>query len=626
MKKKIIITIIAVILVSVIVLIVVGRVRGKSEKEPDRIEVVRRGPFVVRLRETGNLEPLTMVEVRSNVEGEIKELYVDDGVAVVKGQKLLKIDEKQIREELNQASANYNAAKAEMDRAEQNTSLSSDKLESDIQLSKNSLRSTESNLEGAKARGVQQRSQARISIANMESLLEQDRIALKQIDLALEQAESTEKSAKASVDNAKSELDRKKELYAKKFVSLQDVENAQLAYSSAQSQHELTLKSIQSQKENRESQDKSIENWDMKIKAEKDDLITLEESIAEQIKQAEIQIDQSKERLALLEKSKDGEKQISELAKASANANLMRAESVLNRAKERLGWTTLIAPMAGKVVRCSVEEGEIITSGRAAWSQGAPVMVIADLSKMVAKTYVHEVDIGKIKLGQKAEINIRSYPDDKFIGEVREISPSGQGMDNIIKFEVIVMVIKASKPLRPGMTADVDIIFDERDNVLQLPIEAVTPKETIQIKTGIKKAVASNLLGQKIDLTLASYPDLKFAGKVIDIAPARPGFSTSEVTIIMDGSPKELQPDTSRTANIKLSDGTEIPNVEARIGSEKEYFVKFIKEGEAGSEEEDKMIEVGERTQNNIEIFEGLKEGDKVRVVPPGEEEEEKKK
>jgi len=626
MKKKIIITIATIIVVSVIVFIVIGRVRGKSEKEPDRIEVVRSGPFVVRLRETGNLEPLVMVEVRSNVEGEIEKLYVDEGVAVVKGQKLLKIDEKQIREEWNQAKANHDAAKAEMDRAEESIALSSDRLESDIQLAKNSLKSAESNLEGVKTRGVQQKSQARISTANMESLLEQDKIALKKIALALEQAISTEKSVKASMDNTKSELDRKKELYAKKFVPLRDVENAQLEYASAQSQHESALKSIQSQKESRESQNKSIENWGMRIKAEKDDLITLEESIAEQIRQAEIQIDQAKERLALLEKSEGGERQMSELAKASAYANLMRAESVLNRARERLDWTTLVAPIAGSIVQCKMEEGEIITSGRSAWSQGPPVMIIADLSRMVVKTYVHEVDIGKVELGQKAEINIRSYPDDKFIGEVREISPSGQGMDNIIKFEVIVMITKATKPLRPGMTADVDIIFDERPNVLQLPIEAVMPKETIQIKTDIKKELANKLSGQKIDLTLASYPDLKFAGKVTDIAPARPGFSTSEVTIIMDGSPKELQPDTSRTANIKLSDGTEIPNVEARIESEKEYFVKFIKEGEAGSEEESKMIEVGERTQNNIEILEGLKEGDKVRVVPPGEEEEEKKK
>ena len=65
MKKKLIIISVSIFLVAVTAFFVSGMVRGKSEKKPARIEVVRRGPFVVRLRETGNLEPLIMVEVRS---------------------------------------------------------------------------------------------------------------------------------------------------------------------------------------------------------------------------------------------------------------------------------------------------------------------------------------------------------------------------------------------------------------------------------------------------------------------------------------------------------------------------------------------------------------------------------
>ena len=92
MKKKLIITIVSIIVVCGTAFAVVGMRRGRSKEKPDRIEVVRRGPFVVKLHETGNLEPLIKVEVRSNVEGEIEKLYVDEGSDVVKGQKLLKID------------------------------------------------------------------------------------------------------------------------------------------------------------------------------------------------------------------------------------------------------------------------------------------------------------------------------------------------------------------------------------------------------------------------------------------------------------------------------------------------------------------------------------------------------
>ena len=130
MKKKLIIAIVSIIMICVIVSVVVGMKRGKSKKKPDRIEVVRRGPFVVKLHETGNLEPLIKVDVRSNVEGEIEKLYVDEGYDVVKGQKLLKINEQQIKEEYNQASANYEAAKAEMDRASQSITLSADRMPS----------------------------------------------------------------------------------------------------------------------------------------------------------------------------------------------------------------------------------------------------------------------------------------------------------------------------------------------------------------------------------------------------------------------------------------------------------------------------------------------------------------
>ena len=629
MKKKLIVTFLVIVLI-LVALFVVGRIRNtRSGSTADRIEVVRRGPFVVKLNERGNLEPLVRVEVRSNVEGEIKELYVDEGHDVVKGQKLLRIDEKQIREEHNQARANYDAAQAEMDRADENIALSSDKRRSDIQLAQAALESAAASLEGTKARAEQQLSQSRIAITTVESLLEQDRIALKRVHLALEQAESAERSAKARLDNAKAELDRKRELHEKRFVSLRDVENAQTNHASAQSQYESAQKDVQSQGESIQNQQKIIENRKASLQAEKDNLETLGQSLDKQIRQADIQIEQAQERFDLLEKSEAGERQMTELVKASAEASRLRAQSTLNNAAERLEWTTVVAPMTGRVVQCDVEEGEIITSGRSAWSRGPAIMTVADLSKMTIKAYVHEFDISRVGVGQQAVISISAYPDEVFEGEVKEISPSGELRDNIIKFEVIVVVTKAPKPLMPGMTADVDIIVDERDNVLQLPIEAVIPRETIQVKSYVEKGRAEELRNKEVKIVINDYPDKEFAGEVAHIALAKPGFSTSEVTIILKGSPKELQPGTSRTADIVVSDGKRVPNVEARIESEKKYYAMLVKT-ETGSnpkakverKEEEKRIKVGERTQSNIEILDGLKEGDKVRVVPVGTGEE----
>ena len=633
MKKKIIIIAVIIIFIAAGVFVVYGKITGgKQEKKIDRIEIVRYGSFIVKLSERGNLEPLIKVEVRSNVEGEIEKLYVKEGYDVVKGQKLLKIDDKQIREEYNQAQANYDAALADMKRAEENINLSGDRLESDIQLAENTLKSAQANLEATKSQAEQQRSQARISITNTENLLAQDNINLKKAKIALEQAESSSKSAKARLDNSKSELDRKRELHDKKFVALREVETAKMEYDSTESQYESALKNIQSQKETIQSQEKIIESRMVSLKTENDNLKILEESLNKQIKQVEIQVQQAQERLNLLKRSEGGEKQMTELTKVGAEANLFRAKSMLNKAKERLDWTTIIAPMTGKVVQCKIEEGEIVISGRSAWSQTPAIMVIADLSKMIIKAYIHEFDIDKVKVGHKVEIKISAYPDELFEGEVTEISPSGQMIDGIIKFMVTIAVTKAPKPLMPGMTTDVDIIVGERDNVLQLPIEAVIMRETIKVNTDVKQDMLSKLKDQKIELTLSNHPDKKFSGKVIEIKPPRLGFSTSEAIIIMDGTPKELQPGTNRSATIILPDGSNIPNIEARIESEKGYFVKLVKDDavENSNEknkqdknvrnEEERMIKVGDRTQNNIEILEGLKEGDKVRVVPIGEE------
>ena len=633
MKKKKLIIIIGII----VVLLASGsfaafKVRGmmKPEKKPDRIEIARRGPFVVKLSERGNLDSLIKVEVRSNVEGEIDKLYVDEGYDVVKGQQLLKIDEKQIKEEYNQVKANYDAALAELERAKENSRLNMDRLKSDIQLAGNSLKSSNANLDGTKARSAQQLSQARISITNLESLLAQDEISLKKANLALDQAETNEKTALAKLNNAKSELDRKKDLYSKNFIPLRDVENAQLAYTSAQTDYESAGNSVKSQKENIQSQENIIESRKASIQVEKNDIKTITDSIAEQKKQADIQIQQSQERLDILTKSVESEKQIAELALKTAEANKVRAQSSLNTALQRLGWTTVTAPISGKIVQCKVEEGEIITSGRTAWSQGPPIMTIADLSQMIVKTQVHEYDISKVKVGQKAEIKVDSYKDEVFAGFVKEISPSAQLVDNIIKFEVMIMVTESPKVLLPGMTANVDIIVGERDNVLQLPLEAVNMKETIKIKTDVKKEMLGKIRGQKVDITSNRFPDKKFSGKVTDIAPEKLGFSTTEVTITMDGSPKELQPETSPSADIILSNGERISNIEARISSEREYFVKIpkdnVEEDKPGeSQDEERIIKVGDRTQSSIEILDGLKEGNKVKVVSIGEEKKEKK-
>lgn len=115
----------------VVLLVIFGSVAftlkgGEKKEKGDRIEVARRGEFIVKLRESGNLEPLISVEVKSNVYGEVEQLFVEDGDFVERGQPLLKIDDKQIREQKIQADADLSAAEAQLQQARKRTKLTQD--------------------------------------------------------------------------------------------------------------------------------------------------------------------------------------------------------------------------------------------------------------------------------------------------------------------------------------------------------------------------------------------------------------------------------------------------------------------------------------------------------------------
>jgi len=206
---------------------------NKKQEEEDKMEVVRYGRFVVKIRETGNLEPLVSVAVRSNVEGEIERILTKEGDFVQKGQKLIKIDPQQIEEQKHQAEASRDARRASLDQAKLRIYLAEKQQDSTIIQSKNSVAVAQANLDSNQATSNQQIRQAHANISTTRNLLEQDQISLNQSKIALQQAEiqlqqyqSNSGSSKINYDNAKAEYNRSKELFQKKFISKKSLEDA----------------------------------------------------------------------------------------------------------------------------------------------------------------------------------------------------------------------------------------------------------------------------------------------------------------------------------------------------------------------------------------------------------------
>ena len=139
---------------------------------------------------------------------------------------------------------------------------------------------------------------------------------------------------------------------------------------------------------------------------------------------------------------------------------------------------TLTSSINGVVTSVNVEEGEKITSGtQAIGGGGTAIMTVADLSKMLVKASINEVDVVKLKKDQDVKIGFDAIRGIVYRGKVRRISPSGAEEDNLVVYPVEVEILSPDDRIRPGMTADLDIIIEEADNVLSIPKQAVMSKD-----------------------------------------------------------------------------------------------------------------------------------------------------
>ena len=140
---------------------------------------------------------------------------------------------------------------------------------------------------------------------------------------------------------------------------------------------------------------------------------------------------------------------------------------------DKLEEFLILAPAGGTVLELKAQPGELITSGTATVGGGTVLMTIADLSRMVVKTKVNEVNIGRVAVGQPVEVRLDALPGHMFSGSVTAISPRGEKTDSIVTYEVKIEMDNKKQQLRPLMTANVDILTDVLPDVITLPLEAL---------------------------------------------------------------------------------------------------------------------------------------------------------
>ena len=156
-----------------------------------------------------------------------------------------------------------------------------------------------------------------------------------------------------------------------------------------------------------------------------------------------------------------------------ARARVAAAKAVLDRAEETLGYATIRSPITGVVLMRYVEVGDAVSSILNLGSAATSLMTLGDVSTVYVKGEVDEADIGKAELKQGVRTKVESYPTESFTGAVRRIAPMGREQNNVTTFEVRVTISNPQGKLRVGMTANAEIVLEERKDVLLVPETAL---------------------------------------------------------------------------------------------------------------------------------------------------------
>jgi len=154
------------------------------------------------------------------------------------------------------------------------------------------------------------------------------------------------------------------------------------------------------------------------------------------------------------------------------------AQAKLERAKQNYEYAFIRSPITGTIIQRNVEAGQTVAA-----SLSAPVLfVIAEnLSQMEIKALVDESDIGQINAGQEIRFTVLAYPDETFEGSVRQVRLQPATVQNVVNYTVVIDADNEDNHLLPGMTATVDFIIKQGENIMMIKSTALQFQPSIEM-------------------------------------------------------------------------------------------------------------------------------------------------
>jgi HlyD family secretion protein len=225
----------------------------------------------------------------------------------------------------------------------------------------------------------------------------------------------------------------------------------------------------------------------------------------------------------------------------SAQATVNQREATLAQARIDLERTRITSPVNGIVIKRAIENGQTV----AASLQAPELFIIAkNLQDMQVDASIDESDVGRLKVGQKASFTVDAFPGQTFEGQIRQVRKAATNVANVVTYVAVVGFSNEGGKLLPGMTANVRVVTDVRDNVLKVPNSALRVRIA-----GVEPAAAP-----------ASSPASATSGAAADTASAATAPAPASASSAPGGAGgpsefrnrvvKELQLDESQTARV----------------------------------------------------------------------------
>jgi len=445
-------------------------------RTPVSVATAMRGSIDETLEITGTAEASDEVDVVAEVSGKVARVYADVGDYVRRGQTVVRVDSQVAAAQADQASAGVHSAEVGLSQAEQALVLTDETTASAVRAAEVGVATARERLKQAEAArdlvSSQVRSQieqARTGVQSAETSLAEVRAGAR--DQQRRQAEAQVRQARANLDLAQQTYERYRRLFEGGVIPEQQLDQMRTQYEVALETHQQAVEALSLVEEGARTE--QVRLAELAVEQARERLQLAEASrtqidVAEQdVRAAEQGVRQAQEQLRSAEAARR-QVEVRQRDVAAARAGIRSAEAGQRMASVQLAKHAVPAPISGLVAMRNVDPGE-------GAMPGVPVMRLVDIDPIRVDAIVNELDVERVHAGDRGMVTFDGLQGATFVGTVTDLTP--QAVPGSRNYVARIEVDNPGGAIRPGMFARVDLVLDTRSDTVLIVRDALVERD-----------------------------------------------------------------------------------------------------------------------------------------------------